>query len=90
MRIVFMGTPDFAAVILQALLDAGHEICGVATQPDKAKDRGKKIQFTPTPNFHTPRLSLRTRDLVTLIMGKYLSNFLLKSFFREPFVLLQY
>ena len=47
MKIVFMGTPDFAAVILQALLDAGHEICGVATQPDKAKDRGKKIQFTP-------------------------------------------
>ncbi len=47
MKIVFMGTPDFAAVILQALLDSEHEICGVATQPDKAKDRGKKIQLTP-------------------------------------------
>ena len=47
MKIVFMGTPDFAAVILQALMDSEHEICGVATQPDKAKDRGKKIQLTP-------------------------------------------
>lgn len=47
MKIIFMGTPDFAAVILQALLDSEHEVCCVATQPDKAKDRGKKIQFTP-------------------------------------------
>ena len=46
MKIIFMGTPDFAAVILQALLDSEHEVCCVATQPDKAKDRGKKIQFT--------------------------------------------
>ena len=48
MKIVFMGTPDFAAVILQALLDAGHEICGVATQPDKAKDGGKTIPYIVT------------------------------------------
>ncbi len=45
MKIVFMGTPDFAAVILQALLDSEHEICGVATQPDKAKDRGKDTAY---------------------------------------------
>lgn len=47
MKIIFMGTPDFAAVILQGLLASGHEVCCVVTQPDKAKDRGKKVQFTP-------------------------------------------
>ena len=34
MRVVFMGTPDFAVPCLQALLDAGHEVGGVYTQPD--------------------------------------------------------
>ncbi|WP_101697803.1 methionyl-tRNA formyltransferase [Clostridium minihomine] len=47
MRIVFMGTPDFAVPCLQALLDAGHQICGVFTQPDKPKGRGYTL--TPPP-----------------------------------------
>lgn len=47
MRIVFMGTPDFAVPCLQALLDAGHEVCGVYTQPDKPKGRGYTL--TPSP-----------------------------------------
>ena len=47
MKTVFMGTPDFAVPVLQAMIDAGHEVGYVATQPDKAKDRGKKIQYTP-------------------------------------------
>ena len=47
MRIVFMGTPDFAVPCLQALLDDGHEICGVFTQPDKPKGRGKAVLMTP-------------------------------------------
>lgn len=47
MKIVFMGTPDFAAVVLNKLVHSGHEIPLVITQPDKAKNRGKKIQFTP-------------------------------------------
>lgn len=47
MRIVFMGTPDFAVPSLQKLLDAGHEICGVFTQPDKPK--GRKQVLTPSP-----------------------------------------
>lgn len=42
-----MGTPDFAAGALQALLDAGHEVVAVYTQPDKPKGRGKEIQMTP-------------------------------------------
>lgn len=45
MRIVFMGTPDFAVPCLQALLDAGEEVVGVFTQPDKPKGRG----YTQTP-----------------------------------------
>lgn len=47
MRILFMGTPDFAVPSLQALLDAGHDICGVFTQPDKPKNRGMKLQPPP-------------------------------------------
>ena len=47
MRILFMGTPDFAVPSLQALLDAGHEVCGVFTQPDKPKNRGMKLQPPP-------------------------------------------
>lgn len=43
MRIVFMGTPDFAAVSLQKLLDEGFEVVGVFTQPDKPKGRGMKL-----------------------------------------------
>ncbi len=47
MRIVFMGTPDFAVPSLEALLSAGHEICGVFSQPDKPKGRGMKLHPTP-------------------------------------------
>ena len=47
MRIVFMGTPDFAAASLQVLIDAGHEIAGVFTQPDKASGRKMEVTFSP-------------------------------------------
>ena len=47
MKIVFMGTPDFASGALKALIDAGHEITAVYTQPDKPKGRGKEVQMTP-------------------------------------------
>ncbi len=39
MRIIFMGTPGFAVPCLQKLIDAGHDICGVFTQPDKPKEK---------------------------------------------------
>lgn len=42
-----MGTPDFAVNTLEAIVKAGHEVSLVVTQPDKAKGRGKKLQFTP-------------------------------------------
>ena len=47
MKIVFMGTPDFAVGTLEALIQAGHELIGVVTQPDKPKGRGKSLMATP-------------------------------------------
>ncbi|MBE6035515.1 MAG: methionyl-tRNA formyltransferase [Clostridiales bacterium] len=47
LKTVFMGTPDFAVPGLEALYGSGHEVGYVVTQPDKARDRGKKVQFTP-------------------------------------------
>lgn len=51
MKILFMGTPDFAVPSLAALLSAGHEICGVFTQPDRPKNRGMKLQAPPVKEF---------------------------------------
>lgn len=47
MRVLYMGTPDFAATVLEGLHRAGHEICGVISQPDKPKNRG--MHYEPTP-----------------------------------------
>lgn len=47
MRIVFMGTPDFSVPALKALVEAGHEVAAVVTQPDKPRGRGKEMQPTP-------------------------------------------
>ncbi len=47
MRIIFMGTPDFAVGTFEALLEAGHEIVLTVTQPDKPKGRSGKLQFPP-------------------------------------------
>ena len=47
MRIVYMGTPDFAVNPLHALAEAGYEVVGVVTQPDKPKGRGKTMLPTP-------------------------------------------
>lgn len=47
MRVIFMGTPDFAVPTLDALVDAGHEVVLVVAQPDRPAGRGKKL--TPPP-----------------------------------------
>ena len=47
MRIVFMGTPDFSVPALKALVEAGHDVAAVVTQPDKPKGRVKEMQMTP-------------------------------------------
>lgn len=47
LRIIFAGTPDFAARHLQALLDAGHQVVAVYTQPDRPAGRGQQLQASP-------------------------------------------
>ncbi len=47
MRIVFMGTPDFAVPVLEAIVGAGHTVAGVVTQPDRPKGRGGAVLMTP-------------------------------------------
>ncbi|MCL2697517.1 MAG: methionyl-tRNA formyltransferase [Oscillospiraceae bacterium] len=69
MKIIFMGTPDFAVPALCALLEAGHEIPLVFTQPDKPRGRGHKVTFSPVKECAISRnievfqpLSLRRGD----------------------------
>ncbi|MCI8992576.1 MAG: methionyl-tRNA formyltransferase [Eubacterium sp.] len=47
MKIIFMGTPDFSVGTLKALIEAGHEVTLVVTQPDKPKGRGNVMQCSP-------------------------------------------
>lgn len=47
MRIVFMGTPDFAAASLQKLIDEDYDIAAVFTQPDKPRNRGMSVSYSP-------------------------------------------
>ena len=51
MRILFMGTPDFAEVSLEAVYNSGHEIIGAVTNPDKPKGRGMKMIASPVKEF---------------------------------------
>ncbi len=55
MRIVFMGTPDIAATCLNQILEAGFEVVGVYTQPDRPKGRGMKLQFSPVKELALER-----------------------------------
>lgn len=70
LRIIFAGTPDFAATHLTALLEHNHDIVAVYTQPDKPAGRGKKIQMSPVKTLaqqhHIPVYqpkSLRNEDV---------------------------
>lgn len=47
MKIIYMGTPDFAVAPLEAILKAGHEVTSVVTQPDRQKGRGREVQYSP-------------------------------------------
>lgn len=55
MRLIFAGTPHFAAAALQALLDAGHEIVAVLTQPDRPAGRGMQLQPSPVKQLAVER-----------------------------------
>ena len=51
MRIVFMGTPDFAVPSLKTLVEGGYSVVGVVTQPDRPKGRGKKLAMSPVKEY---------------------------------------
>ena len=76
MRIVFMGTPDFAVPSLQSLIDAGHTVCAVFTQPDKPKGRGYALAAPPVKELalrhqidvYQPK-TLRTAEAAEQIRG---------------------
>jgi methionyl-tRNA formyltransferase len=55
MRVVFMGTPDFAAASLRRLLDDGFEVVGVFTQPDKPRGRGMELSASPVKELALSR-----------------------------------
>lgn len=51
MKIVFLGTPEFAIPTLKALFESRHEVIGIISQPDRVQDRGRKIIFSPVKEF---------------------------------------
>lgn len=55
MRIVFMGTPDFAVPTLRALLNSPHQVVGVVTQPDRPKGRGQELAASPVKQLALQR-----------------------------------
>lgn len=82
-----MGTPDFAVAPLRALLEAGHEIAAVVTQPDKQKGRGKEVQMTPVKvcalEHHIPVLQpvkIRKPEVVAQLEGYGADVFIVAAF----------
>ena len=76
MKIVFMGTPDFAVPSLQHLIQEGHDICGVFTQPDKPRNRGMKVVFSPVKEYAISQslavyqpLTLRDGEALRILQG---------------------
>lgn len=65
MRVVFMGTPDFSVPVLDALVDAGHEVVAVYSQPPRPAGRGKKDRPSPV-QARAEALGLQVRHPVTL------------------------
>ena len=65
MRIIFMGTPDFSVPVLDALVEAGHEIAAVYCQPPRPAGRGKKDRPTPV-HARAEALGLQVRHPVSL------------------------
>jgi len=51
LKIVYMGTPDFAVESLRCLVEGGYNVVGVITMPDKPAGRGHKIQFSPVKQY---------------------------------------
>lgn len=85
----FMGTPDFAAMALEKLVSAGHEITLVVTQPDKEKGRGKQVQKSDVklvaekydiPVFQP--VKIKTEESVEILRGYEADIFVVAAFDR--------
>lgn len=87
MRILFMGTPEFAVASLRCLVEEGHTICGVLTQPDKPRNRGHKVTFSPVKEYALSQ-SLPVYQPTTLRDGEALE--LVKSLAPELTVVAAY
>ena len=74
MRIIFMGTPEFSVPVLDALVDAGHEIACVYAQPPRPAGRGKKDRLTPV-HARALALGLEVRHPVSLKTDEALAEF---------------
>src|SRR5688572_19945686 len=74
LRIVFMGTPAFAAVALKALIDAGHDVAAVYSQPPRPKGRGMDTQKSPV-HLLAEELGLDVRTPVSLRNGDEIAAF---------------
>ena len=87
MRIVFMGTPDFAVPVLSAVADAGHTVVGVVTQPDRPKGRGGAVLMTPVKQkalalgftVYQPQ-KVREPEFVELLRGLAADVFVVAAF----------
>ena len=71
MRLVFAGTPDFAAEALRALIDAGHDIALVITQPDRPSGRGMRVQASAVKQVAVERVIPVAQPRGLRIGGKY-------------------
>ena len=87
MRIVFMGTPDFSVGALEALVEAGHKVVAVVTQPDKPKGRGKEMQQTPVKEcalkYNIPvfqPVKIKTPDAVEVLRSYEADLFVVAAF----------
>ena len=65
MKIIFWGTPKYAAENLKHILNAGHNVIGVVTQPDKKRSRGKRL--SPSPDKIARINILNTRKIAPLL-----------------------
>jgi methionyl-tRNA formyltransferase len=60
-RVIFAGTPEFAATHLNALIVAGHDVCAVLTQPDRRAGRGKQLQPSAVKRRAATRITAHSR-----------------------------
>ena len=82
MKLVYMGTPDFAVPALVSLVEAGHEVAAVVTQPDKPKGRGKAVLMTPVKekalSYGIPLKEIQPDAIVVAAFGQILPREILE------------